>query len=116
MLGRHAFVRRNDPFLLEFACGDRFAKKVPLIFMASLTIKEFELLACFNTFSQYIEFERTRHHDNGLHNSAVVTISREITREALIDLEFGDRQALEITETGITGTEIIDRQIVTFFF
>ncbi len=79
--------------------------------IATALAEEAVLLAGLHTLGHHFEPQGMRHQNDGLHDCGIVRIAGEVADERPIDLELADRQALELAERGMAGTEIVHRDL-----
>src|SRR5262245_50349696 len=92
-----------------FIRGQRRTEMEALRFRAGVRFEECDLLRGLDTLRDNIQRKLLRDHDDRAHDRGAVGTVREIANERLIDLEAGDREALEIAQAGIAGAEIVER-------
>ena len=102
--------RRAQPFFGKR--GGRFgaAEMVALHFIAAERQQRVRLGAGFDAFGNRAHAERLAHGDDGGHDGVVIDVIDHVQHERLVDLQFSGRQALEIGQGRIAGTEIVDGQ------
>ena len=64
----------------------------------------------FNTFGNDRHAQALGQIDDGLHNGCIIQIMRQVFHETAFDLEPVDGKTLQIIQTGITSSEIVDGQ------
>ena len=89
----------------------RCAEQVTLVCPALLIQQEGALRLGFDALGEHRQAQTARHCDDGRGELDTVRIARDVMNEAAIDLQLGDREALEVGERRIAGTEVVDRQV-----
>src|SRR5882672_3446267 len=89
---------------------DRASAKIALIGLAAERSQEIELCLGFNPLRDHDHAQALGQVDDRLDDRRIVQIVRQVLDEAAVDLEFVDREALQIIQAGIAGAEIVDRQ------
>ena len=107
--GRPALLARQDRQHLIGVHG--VAEQPALRIEAAVPPQEIELLARLHAFGDHLEPEALPHVDDGSHERRVVGIHRQIANERLVDLERADRKLLQGRQRGVSGAEVVDRQM-----
>src|SRR3954462_8151723 len=88
--------------------GQRLREEKSLCLIALVRAQKRKLLDRFHTFCDHFEVQAVRHGDDSASDRGVVRIYRDVPHEGPVDLERVDRETLQVTQTRIAGTEIID--------
>ena len=74
-----------------------------------MRLEKFELLDRLHAFCGHVEHQLLRDRDDRADDRRVVRIIGDVADEGLVDLEPGDREALEVAQARIPSAEIIER-------
>ena len=99
---RRKLLRRNRPTEIE-----------PLRLLATVRFEERNLLDLFHALGNRFDTETASEVDDRLDDRLVFRIVRETSDEGLIDLQLVGAESLEVTQRGIAGAEVIDRDAHT---
>src|SRR5205085_916431 len=94
---------------------DRSSTQITLVNLATQRAQKVELCLGFDTLCDYHHAQAFGQIDNSLHDGRVVQVVWQIFDEAPVNLQFVDRKAFQIVQTGISGAEIVDRQAHAHF-
>src|ERR1700729_928930 len=95
----------------EVAGAQRRTEEGALSFRAVLGTKKGELFLCFDALSDHELFEVLAHINYGAHDRRVIRIAGDLLDKGLVNLENVNGKLSKIAEAGITGAEIIYRQV-----
>ena len=76
--------------------------------IAAISGKQRQTWLILDPFGDDLQSQVMSHLDGGLHHDPVGLVGRHRLDEALIQLDFTDRQALQIAERRLTGPVVID--------
>eukprot|EP01022_Parablepharisma_sp_SALTPOND_P027435 TRINITY_DN665_c0_g3_i1.p1 TRINITY_DN665_c0_g3~~TRINITY_DN665_c0_g3_i1.p1 ORF type:complete len:1952 (-),score=631.07 TRINITY_DN665_c0_g3_i1:246-6101(-) len=96
---------------LESLDGDRTAEEVTLVGMASGIGQEAALGIGLHTFGDDTQAQALGEVDDGLGDRGIVGIDQDIAHERLVDFKLIQRQPLEVGQGGVTGAEIVQREL-----
>ena len=85
------------------------ADEISLNGVASLGYGEVELRACFNALYRRRHTQARSHRDDRADDGSALLIVRNLTHERLVDLDLVERKFAQVTERGVSGTEIVHR-------
>lgn len=91
----------------QFRQRQRLADQKALHLVATKAAQQVQLLPGFHTFGHHLQVEVVGQVDHGVHQLAVLFTLLHAANEALVDLEQGDRQAVEVHERGEPGAEVV---------
>jgi len=94
----------------QFAQRHRAAEQVALQVVAAVGFEEFQLFDGFYALADHLQVQGVGHDDDGLDDLAVFLAAWHILQEGSVDLQDVQRQAFEVGQRRVTGTEVIDRQ------
>ena len=72
--------------------------------------QERRLLGRFDAFGDDVAAQALAHADHRAHDGGVVRVCGDLVQERLVDFEHVDRKMAQVTETRVTGAEVVDRQ------
>ena len=79
-----------------------------------LRLQKSELLLRFDALSNHPQLEALSHVNDGSYDWRVIETASEPLNEGLINLQDINGKLLKIAEAGITGTEVIHRQVYSY--
>src|SRR6266545_3165924 len=89
--------------------GERAADVEALHHVAAHAGQDVPALAVLDTFGDYGEPEVVRQTNGGAHDRDVVLVAGDVPHERAIDLQFVDRQTLQVAQRGVARAKVIDR-------
>ena len=98
----------NEP-LLEIFSGDGGTEQVPLAHVAPEKVEDVALLLGLDAFGDGLEIEAPGQRGDRADDGSRVLVNGDVAHEGYIDLEVVQGQLFDITERGIPGPEVIDR-------
>ncbi len=78
---------------------------------ASETAQDEDVFGRFDPFDDADEVQVAAEIDDRLDDVAAGLFRRQARHEAAIDLDLVDRQAVDVTEAGIAGAEVVERNL-----
>src|SRR4051812_16165022 len=100
-------VARRDP-LPEGRLGQRGAQEVPLRRRAAEGGERVPALARLDSLGDDVEIQALRELDDRADDGGCVPLRRQLADDGAIDLDLGDRQARQLGERGMAGSEVVD--------
>ena len=83
---------------MKLACRQRLAEIITLDFVAALLVQKFQLPFGFHPLSNGLQTQAIRQIDDGLYDGPVIGIIGNVVHKRLVNLEFVDFEAFEITQ------------------
>lgn len=65
----------------------------------------------FDTFSHHSQLQTLGHRDDGFNDRRVVILCPDLLHEGAVDLEFVEREAVQIAQRRITCAKVIHREL-----
>ena len=86
------------------------AEQVALVGVAAALGEQGALGFGLHAFGDHLQAHGVRQRDDGAGDGGVVGVHQHVAHEGVVDLQFGQRQALEIGERGVAGAEVVERE------
>lgn len=94
----------------------RFADEIPLNLCAPFSAQQIELLFGLHSFRCDGRIEGCAHSDDSPNDRRAIRLIAELADEALIDLDLVEREAAQVAERRVAGSEIVHRNADAQFF
>ena len=78
--------------------------------VAAGPVQELDLTFGLNAFRHHLEVQAARECNDRFHDCRVIAVRRHMVDEGAIDLERVQREALQVAQAGITGSEVVERE------
>ena len=79
-----------------------------LALVALVRAQERQLFACLDAFGDHALLEISPHADHRADDGRRIRIGSDVAHEGAVDLQGVDREALQVTQARIAGTEVVD--------
>src|SRR3546814_17292900 len=90
--------------------GYRLVEQVALTDITAMTTQEFQLLRCFDSFSDDLQVQLAGHGDHCRGDLHVVLVAGDVLDKAAIDLDHVDGEFLQVAQRGIPRAEVVHGQ------
>src|SRR5947208_7834749 len=87
---------------------ERRAHPVSLHLIAAEPLEMLELILGLDPLGDDIQFQTVRQLDDGTHDACIRRVRSHFRDERTVDLQGVNREAFEVVEGGIPGTEVVD--------
>jgi hypothetical protein len=92
------------------ADGQRRREVIPLHLVAAARREKGELRRRFDAFGNDAQAQASGHRDHGLRDQRGIRVHDDVLEKRAIDLERVEREALEMAQAAVAGSEVVDRQ------
>src|SRR5690606_27953561 len=87
----------------------RLAEIISLHQVTAMLPQIFQLLSRFHSLGNHFQAQAMGQRNNGADYGCIIRISRDVIHKRTINFQHIDRETLEITQTRISGTKLVDR-------
>ena len=88
--------------------GQRRGVEIALKFVTAGPAQEIPLRLVLDPLGDHVQAQRPAHLNDGIDDACIAGVGGQALDETAVDLEPLDREALQITEAGIAGAEVVD--------